>query len=297
MAPEIGVIFDRIGVDRDKQHVFVFVEDILRPVAVVVINIEDRDRANPAQGCLACNNRGIVEIAIAAKIIAPAMVARWAAQGKGAAGIAAGHCFKRAQRALRPPIGRLPRARCNRRGGIKAILADPRIDPFVIERAAGAHRKGISDRIAAAPLGEPFIMRALQESDVIGIVHRQNRIYAEIARRQRIAQRAQNRIKPRRRFGKIDPFAIIQLAQRRVGGLVWAEKGLHHRHLFACLNRFRPHIGSERGINSESKNRPILPLIRGCSVENSPFLPRDCLHLAQGCIAMPLPASDRLIRG
>ena len=45
MAPVKGIVGARVGVDRGEEDVRIPIEDILRPVAVMIVDIEDRDRA------------------------------------------------------------------------------------------------------------------------------------------------------------------------------------------------------------------------------------------------------------
>src|SRR3546814_2409145 len=85
MAPVERIIGRRIGMERREEHVAAVPEDILRAVAVMVIHIEDRDARHAAvDGRLRGDSSG-VEMAIAAQIIAPRMMAGREAQGDGGA--------------------------------------------------------------------------------------------------------------------------------------------------------------------------------------------------------------------
>ena len=85
MAPEIGIVHPRIGVDRDEQDVAAGVEDVLGAVAVMIVDVEDRDPP-PARGDRGLGgDRGVVEVAIAAEIVGAGMVAGRAAEREGGA--------------------------------------------------------------------------------------------------------------------------------------------------------------------------------------------------------------------
>src|SRR5580692_806405 len=79
IAGEERIIIDRIGVDGNRQHVRAIVENLLRAVAVMGVDIEDRDarmtRAQPLRG-----DRGVVEIAKAGGAVGARMMARGAAE-------------------------------------------------------------------------------------------------------------------------------------------------------------------------------------------------------------------------
>ena len=95
MAPEERIVGRRIGVDRGEEDVAALVENVLGAVAVMIVDVEDRDRAVPAATRRLGGDRGIVEVAIAAEIIAPGMMAGRAAQGEG--GALAGRARRRAR--------------------------------------------------------------------------------------------------------------------------------------------------------------------------------------------------------
>src|SRR3546814_10140820 len=90
MAPVKGIVGARVGVDRGEEDGGILVEDVLGPVAVVIVDVEDRDRAEAAVLRRARRDRGVVEVAIAAHIVAAGMMAGRAAEREGVARIAAG---------------------------------------------------------------------------------------------------------------------------------------------------------------------------------------------------------------
>ena len=69
--------------DRDEQNVAAIVENILRAIAMVVIDIEDRNALPARRDGRFGRHRDIVDEAIAAQIIRAAMVSRRAAQREG----------------------------------------------------------------------------------------------------------------------------------------------------------------------------------------------------------------------
>src|SRR3546814_3694848 len=73
MAPVKGIVGARVGVDRGEEDGGILVEDVLGPVAVVIVDVEDRDRAEAAVLRRARRDRGGVEVAIAAHLVAAGM--------------------------------------------------------------------------------------------------------------------------------------------------------------------------------------------------------------------------------
>src|SRR6187551_699646 len=83
-APEEGIVGCWVGMDRGEGDVGAAVEDVLRSVAVMVVDIEDRDlRAAACNRCLR-GDGGIVQVAIAAEIVGAGVMPRRSAQAKGA---------------------------------------------------------------------------------------------------------------------------------------------------------------------------------------------------------------------
>src|SRR5262249_9689694 len=74
-AGEIGIGEARMAVDRDGQHVGTIVEDLLLPVTVVIVDIEDRDLAVARQEV--GGDGAVVEVAETAKGARLGVVARW----------------------------------------------------------------------------------------------------------------------------------------------------------------------------------------------------------------------------
>ena len=80
MAREPGKLEDGVRMDRDEKHIAAFGENGLRAVAMVIVDVEDRDtwRATVEES-LRCDG-GVVEIAVATKLVGGRMVARRSAQ-------------------------------------------------------------------------------------------------------------------------------------------------------------------------------------------------------------------------
>src|ERR1700741_2599969 len=96
--------------DREGQHVPALVEDLLRPIAVVIIDVEDGDALGPGIAEGLRGDGGIVQETIAAIEIAAGMVSRRPAQSEGRAPPSPPAVARSA-----PPGPRhRPRARCPR---------------------------------------------------------------------------------------------------------------------------------------------------------------------------------------
>src|ERR1700722_5088412 len=71
-----------MGVQRGEQNIASFVKNILRVIAVVVVDVEDRDAVSPAVAQVLRRQCGVVEKAIAAEQIARRVMPRRAAERK-----------------------------------------------------------------------------------------------------------------------------------------------------------------------------------------------------------------------
>ena len=76
--------------------------------------------------------------------------------------------------------------------------------------------KDVSHRIAFAPGGAPQVVRLAQEGDIGGIVHGEDRLDPEIARRFAGSERVEHRFEACRTFGIGHPPAIVQFTCRGV---------------------------------------------------------------------------------
>jgi hypothetical protein len=85
MAEEIGELDHRVGVHVDHQHVGALVEDRLRAVAVVVVDVEHRHPPRAPRAQRLRRHRGVVDVAVAAGEGAVRVVARRPAEREGGA--------------------------------------------------------------------------------------------------------------------------------------------------------------------------------------------------------------------
>ena len=256
MAPEVRIIHARIGVDGGEEDVAARPEDILRAIAVMIIDIEDRDP--PAGlGRRLGRDRRIVEVAIAAEIVAPGMMARRATQGERRP-LACQHRIERSERGLGGPIGALPGPRRDRRGGVEAVGAEPGVDPVERQRPPPHHRPGIAACIALAPCRAPILMGVPEEGEIGLAMHGAERRLAMIHRRLDSPHRRQHRLGPRRRLGIRDEAAIVQFDRRRVGELAWIKDAAHQRRS-GWRSRGRTGSDSSRLIRAQRSAGAALP--------------------------------------
>ncbi len=85
MAPVEGIVGRRIGMDRGVEDIAARPENVLRAVAVMIVDIEDRDPIGPGIARRLGGDGGGVEVAIAAEIIGAGMMAGRAAEREGGA--------------------------------------------------------------------------------------------------------------------------------------------------------------------------------------------------------------------
>lgn len=85
MAEETGIFVQRVGMEADHLHIAAPVEDLLSPVAVMVVDIEDRDARRSLLPEPLRGDRGVVEEAVAAHEAGACVMAGRAAQREGRA--------------------------------------------------------------------------------------------------------------------------------------------------------------------------------------------------------------------
>src|SRR4029079_11848042 len=103
MAPVIRIVGCRIGMDRGEEYLVMAGNDILRAVAVMIVDVEDRDALLGGERA----DRGVAEVGVAAEIIATGMVAWRRPQGEGAS-LPAKNRLKRRKRRLCTPVCGVP---------------------------------------------------------------------------------------------------------------------------------------------------------------------------------------------
>ena len=83
VAPEVGVLGVGVGVEGGEEDIAAVVEDVLRAVAVVVVDIKDGDTFHAGEEEMLCGDGSIVEEAEAAAVVGAGVVAGGAAEGVG----------------------------------------------------------------------------------------------------------------------------------------------------------------------------------------------------------------------
>ncbi|MPL86073.1 hypothetical protein SDC9_32049 [bioreactor metagenome] len=228
----------RIDMQRDRQHVVTFVEDALRAVAVMHVDVEDR-RAMAARAQILGRDAAVVEEAEPARDLAIGMMARGARQRIGPAR-ARQDLVGATQRGLRRPVDRLPAFHRDRTGGIGVVVTDlrlgiPGIDPIALGDDAAGHDLG-----KVGHLGQPAVIDRAQEGQIARRVQRGERRHAVIgARRSRQPRRQRTAQQLRHAVGAVGVqhhLAILQPEARIVQPLSLVEKDLHLI-LLSCLPR------------------------------------------------------------
>ena len=214
--------------DRGIEYVATSPKNVLRAVAVMVIDVEDGDtRHTGVARDLRCHC-GIVEVAIAAEIIRPGMMPGRATHGECCC-LSCQNGVRRGDTRLCAPISRSPSVGRDRRRCIETIAAEQRIDAVQPQRASSDDRPDIGNGLAAAPRLAPEHGGFAQERKVIGIVDREQRSHAEVVRRFSHAECRRYRRRARRRFGISDKAAVVQFVRRVMAQLLWIEKAEHRQ--------------------------------------------------------------------
>ena len=195
MAPEEGVEGGRIGVNRDRQHVAAGPEDALGAVAVMDVDVEDRDPlvagAQPLGG-----DRAVVEEAEAAGHVGEGVVARRPAQRIGGA-LALGDQGRRRDRDVGGQQRRLEGARADRAGGIGHVPAGAPDDAVRITRRIAARMDVGDDLGRSVAERRPGVVGLLEKQQIVRAVHGRDRPAVETLRRDDgVAARLQPRQQP-----------------------------------------------------------------------------------------------------
>ena len=229
MAPEKRIIDRRVGVDRGEGDVLSPRENVLRSIAVMIVDIEDRN-ARSARGERGLGgDRGSVEIGIATEIIAPGMVPRRASQREGVALPIDEHCVERGERGLRAPVAGFPCSCADRSRRVEAVLPEPRVDPGEVECAPPDDRKAVGKRVAAPPGGKPFVVGGPEQVDIVGIVNRKDRFDPMIARGLGRSDRFEDRVDPARMLGRRMKRAVEEFGHRAMKPLTLVPERTHQR--------------------------------------------------------------------
>ncbi len=168
VAPDEGVEAARIGVERDGEHRGVAVEDALRAVAVMHVDVEHRDPGVAlAQG--SGGDRAVVEVAVSPGPVAIGVMAGRAAERVGRV-LAVEHELRGARRDVGGGSGGRVGARPDRAGGVDRVPAEPPNDVGRVGRGL-AHRVDVGDHLRAVIRQRlPFLPGLRQEGEVVRAV-------------------------------------------------------------------------------------------------------------------------------
>ncbi len=171
-----------MAVDRGEQHVAALVENRLGAVAVVIVDVEDRDFlvAGIEEGL--SGNGGVVEVAITAHQVAGGVVSRWPAQGERT--VCATLDFRLgSQRHLRCTVGGLPGAGGDRCAAVEAVVTELAVQAGRFDLAQRACRPGVRQQVAVGVEFGPARPGAFEEVEVVAAVNARDRLQAEVLRR------------------------------------------------------------------------------------------------------------------
>ena len=171
----------RVGVQRDIQDVAPLPEDLLRPVAVVVVDVQDRHPTGALPNEVLGHDRGVVEKAVAAVHRPRGVVARRATQRVGEL-LACEHEIRSRERDVNRRPRRPVRACHDGRGGIEAVRPQPggprRPGPAVASGRQRPDQERIRDEGSGA-IGRARRDRIgpyqLEQLNKIAVVHRVDR--------------------------------------------------------------------------------------------------------------------------
>ncbi|CAM2153272.1 hypothetical protein PT2222_20123 [Paraburkholderia tropica] len=232
VTEQIRIVEQRVGMQRGKQHVVAIVEDRLRAVAVVIVDVENRHAPCALREPVRGGERRVVEVAVAAHHVAARVMAGRAAQReRGLCAVV--HALRAREREIRRLLDRVPGARRDRRARVHRIEAELAVDAVRSAVAAQTARgpDGRQRVVRAAQRG-PFSPRAVQEVEIRIAVHAAQRVDAERIGRDRLVEtgfgqpRAHD-IDALRHFETGLEFAVDQFATAVMQAMALAEDGQH----------------------------------------------------------------------
>ena len=229
-------VFERgIGVERHEQHVVAVVEDLLRTVAVVIVDVDDRDARAAVDPCLS-GDRGVVQVAVARERIRRGVMTGRTRARVRAAHPCVGDGLPCRERDVDRRTGRRPRSRQDRVAVVRepAELADhvQRLDVRLATNRAGVrHRLGILAESRRVP---PACVGGFEELDVILGVHAEQRVRSETIRcndrcQSRLGERVEDSVDPLGHLGRVDQSPAIQERLARVMRAVFVRGDDEHR--------------------------------------------------------------------
>ncbi|MNL10451.1 hypothetical protein D3C87_1312500 [compost metagenome] len=169
----------RVAMDRGEQHVAALVENRLGAVAVVVVDVEDRDLFVALIEERLGGDGGVVEVAITAHQIAGGVVSRWTAQGESRTGAALDFRLG-GERNLRRAVRRLPGAGGDRGAAVEAVITELAVEAGRFDRAQGTGRPGVGQQVTVGVEFGPACPGAFEEVEVVTAVNSCDRLEAEI---------------------------------------------------------------------------------------------------------------------
>ena len=233
MAEEEGIFLARVGMDRGEQHVAAAPEDLLRAVAVMIVDVEHRHLAGAAVAKGLGGDRGVVEEAIAAIEVAAGVMAGRPAQSEGD-GIAGGDQCLAGQRDIGRGGDRGPGAGGDRRAGVEGIVAELAVDGGRHDPPHAGRPPAQRQRVICAVRRHPALPGGGEEIDEAGLVNPPHRVEAELAWRQHLAQfllahAGQHDLGPARHLEAGQQLAVDQFRLAVLQPVILAEHGLHRR--------------------------------------------------------------------
>ncbi|MNV50615.1 hypothetical protein D3C71_1426350 [compost metagenome] len=210
--------------NRSEEHVIAGVEDVLRTVAMVVVDIEDRHFSVALVDEGLGGNGGVVQVAVATHDFGSGVMPGWSAQGKGRMGTL-GNGGLGGQGHLGSAVGRLPGASGNGCASVEAVVAQFAVQAVRSYLAQGAGGPGEGQQVALLTERGPARPGTFEEVQVVGAVDPQQRGTAEVGRRLDRAEPAfvdlvEHMVGTRGHFKAGHQLAIDQLAAAVVQAVV-----------------------------------------------------------------------------
>ncbi len=171
MAEKVGIFLHRVGMQVDDLHVGAAIEDFLRAVAVVIVDVQDRHalRALVDEGL--GGDGGVVDVAVAAHEAGAGMVARRAAEREGSTFARLDETGPRQRHVMRR-LDRIPGAGHHAAAAIEGIVAELAVDEVRADITPQAPRRpGEGQRRAGPSRRRPQIPDGRQEIEIILPVH------------------------------------------------------------------------------------------------------------------------------
>ncbi|MNO65982.1 hypothetical protein D3C76_567600 [compost metagenome] len=166
-------------VDRGEQHIASLVENRLGAVAVVVIDVEDRDFFVALIEERLGSDGGVVEVAITTHQIAGGVVSRWTAQGESRTGAALDFSLG-GERDLCCTVRRLPGAGGDRGAAVEAVIAELAVQAGRFDRTQGACRPGVGQQVTVGVELGPACPGTFEEVEVVAAVNARDGLKTEI---------------------------------------------------------------------------------------------------------------------